>query len=143
MNDATSVKTLNFPAAAGTATSTALDIKGGELPATGGTGAVTAAVRAARVELVYEVPTLAALTNTSHSYAISLTHCDTTGGTYTALSGTLHTVVGVASTGPLAHTKVLILPPDTQRFVKVQIVATATTGDNTAQTLTVRLKDAA
>ncbi len=142
MKDGTLKTTRAMPAAEATSTSDAIDLNGGELPLTNATGEVTALIRHRNVRVDVAWPALAAHTNTGHTYTFSLTHCDTSGGTYTAVPATSIAVAGVASTGPSAQTISFYLPPSTQRFVKIVIVATATTGDNTAQSMVVDFVEA-
>jgi hypothetical protein len=120
-------------------------IKSVALPAAGAS-ASTAAIHfgtsdlgsACKIKLSLEA--LPSLVNTKKA-TVTLTECDTEGGSYT----TLETVGNMAVTGPssggsAAKEWELYLPPVHKAYIKAAVAVESAGGDNTAKTLTMAVR---
>jgi hypothetical protein len=118
-----------LPAANATAVTDVLDLNAPNV--TGGTQM--------QIQVRISVPALPNLADTK-TFTVTMTDCDTSGGSYTAVANVpVLTMTGVSTSGAAAKTLNYMLPPGVRQFVKWAGAVQAAGGDNTAVSFTVQI----
>lgn len=130
MQDVLNRKSVALPASSAAATTAAIDLEGGGGSHLAGKG-----------YLVVRIPATPVLADTK-TITVSLTECDTLGGSYTAITGygTMVVTGATATPGGAATVFKLAVHPHVKRYVKATFTIPATSGDNTAVAATVGIE---